>query len=99
MEQGHPADSLKTSRQSVTQHTTVNVTAPFDITSHLIAEKPAGWHADMAWDGVAWTSGNAELPLGDHLSNGKMGILSITVRAAGPYIVDNQKTEKTAKSA
>ena len=28
MEQGHPADSLKTSRKSVTQHTTVNVTAP-----------------------------------------------------------------------
>ncbi|OAG71613.1 outer membrane protein [Acetobacter malorum] len=71
----------------------------FDITSHLTAEKPAGWHADMAWDGVAWTSGNAELPLGDHLTHGKMGILSMTVRAAGPYIVDNQKVTKTAKSA
>nr|WP_167334779.1 Hint domain-containing protein [Acetobacter orleanensis] len=71
----------------------------FDITSHLMAEKPAGWHDDMAWDGVAWTSGNAELPLGDHLTHGKMGILSITVRAAGPYIVDNQKATKTAKSA
>ncbi|WP_082782396.1 Hint domain-containing protein [Acetobacter senegalensis] len=71
----------------------------FDITSHLIAEKPAGWHADMAWDGVAWTSGNAELPLGEHLSNGKMGILSITVRAAGPYIKDSQAMTKSVKSA
>lgn len=71
----------------------------FDITSHLTAEKPAGWHADMAWDGVAWTSGNAELPLGDHLSNGKMGLLSITVRAAGPYVVENQKPTTSVKSA
>ncbi|MCG4256211.1 Hint domain-containing protein [Acetobacter senegalensis] len=71
----------------------------FDITSHLTAEKPAGWHADMGWDGVAWTSGNAELPLGDHLSNGKMGILSITVRAAGPYIKDSQAMTKSVKSA
>ncbi|MCX2562327.1 Hint domain-containing protein [Acetobacter farinalis] len=71
----------------------------FDITSHLTAEKPAGWHDDMGWDGVAWTSGNAELPLGDHLSNGKMGILSVTVRAAGPYVVENQTTTKSVKSA
>ncbi|MFP2871891.1 Hint domain-containing protein [Acetobacter tropicalis] len=71
----------------------------FDITSHLTTEKPAGWHADMAWDGVAWTSGNAELPLGDHLSNGKMGILSVTVCAAGPYVVENQTTTKSVKSA
>ncbi|WP_238331378.1 MULTISPECIES: Hint domain-containing protein, partial [unclassified Acetobacter] len=54
------------------------------ITPHLQTEKPAGWQADMGWDGVAWTTGNAELPLGDYLSNGKMGILSLTVRAAGP---------------
>ncbi|WP_255031730.1 Hint domain-containing protein [Acetobacter persici] len=66
------------------------------ITPHLQTEKPAGWQADMGWDGVAWTTGNAELPLGDYLSNGKMGILSLTVRAAGPYIVDNQKTAKSA---
>ncbi|OUI98522.1 hypothetical protein [Acetobacter cibinongensis] len=71
----------------------------YSIISHLQTEKPAGWQADMGWDGVAWTTGNAELPLADYLSNGKMGMLSITVRAAGPYIVDNQKIAKTEKSA
>lgn len=71
---------------------------PFEITSHLQSEKPGGWHA-TDWTDCAWTSGNAELPLGDHLTHGKMGILSMTVRAAGPYIVINQKSTKTAKSA
>ncbi|CEF43100.1 outer membrane protein (plasmid) [Acetobacter senegalensis] len=71
----------------------------FDIISHLKTEKPEGWHADMGWQGVAWTNGNAELPLGDHLAHGKMGILSMTVRAAGPYVVNNQKAAKTVKSA
>ncbi|GAA08871.1 outer membrane protein [Acetobacter tropicalis NBRC 101654] len=71
----------------------------FDIASHLQTEKPEGWHADMGWQGVAWTNGNAELPLQDHLAHGKMGILSMTICAAGPYIKDNQRTAKTAKSA
>ncbi|CCT60935.1 outer membrane protein (plasmid) [Acetobacter pasteurianus 386B] len=70
----------------------------FDITSHLQAEKPEGWY-ETDWTDCAWTNGNAELPLGDHLSHGKMGILSMTVRAAGPYVVDNQTMTKTAKSA
>lgn len=70
----------------------------FEITSHLQTEKPEGWHA-TDWTDCAWTNGDAELPLGDHLAHGKMGILSMTVRAAGPYIVDNQKATKTAKSA
>ncbi|MCP9319098.1 Hint domain-containing protein [Acetobacter persici] len=71
---------------------------PFEITSHLQTEKPEGWH-ETDWTDCAWTNGNAELPLGEYLAHGEMGILSITVRAAGPYIVDNQKTEKTVKSA
>lgn len=71
----------------------------FEITSHLQTEKPEGWHADMGWEGVAWTNGNAELPLGDHLAHGKMGILSMTVCAAGPYIKDNQTATKSANSA
>lgn len=70
----------------------------FEITSHLQTEKPEGWHA-TDWTDCAWTNGDAELPLGDHLAHGKMGILSMTVRAAGPYIVINQKATKTAKSA
>lgn len=70
------------------------------ITSHLQIEKPAGWLADMGWDGVAWTTGNAELPLGHYLSNGEMGILSLSVRAAGPYIVSaTQAVQFASKSA
>lgn len=69
----------------------------FDITSHLQAEKPAGWHDDMGWDGVAWTNGNAELPLGDHLTHGKMGILSMTIRAAGPYLLNTHQTSDVKK--
>ncbi len=62
----------------------------FDITAHLQEEKPAGWY-DTDWTGCAWTNGDAELPLGDHLIHGKMGILSMTIRAAGPYLLDTKK--------
>ncbi|KXV72554.1 hypothetical protein AD952_03940 [Acetobacter cerevisiae] len=58
----------------------------FAITSHLQAEKPEGWYESDETD-CAWTNGNAVLPLGDYLTRGKMGILSVTIRAAGPYLV------------
>ncbi|KXV77973.1 hypothetical protein AD954_04940 [Acetobacter cerevisiae] len=61
-----------------------------DITSHLQAEKPEGWYK-TDWTDCAWTNGNAVLPLGEYLTNGKIGILSMTIRAAGPYIVEAQK--------
>lgn len=64
----------------------------FNITSHLSTEKPQGWHADMGWQGAAWTDGNATLPLGDLLKHGKMGILSVSVLAAGPYLKNETKT-------
>ncbi|ARW11901.1 MULTISPECIES: Hint domain-containing protein [Acetobacter] len=60
-----------------------------NITSHLQSNKPAGWH-DTDWKDCAWTNGDADLPLEDFLSHGKMGILSITVRAAGPYLINTQ---------
>lgn len=68
----------------------------FDITSHLQAEKPAGWY-DTDWTDCAWTNGNAELPLGDHLAHGKMGILSMTIRAAGPYLLSAQSVSDMQK--
>lgn len=68
----------------------------FDITSHLQEEKPEGWH-ETDWTDCAWTNGNAELPLGDHLSHGKMGILSMTVRAAGPYLLSDQAVSDVQK--
>lgn len=63
----------------------------FSITSHLQAEKPEGWYAE-GWNDCAWTNGNATLPLGDHLTHGKMGILSLTIRAAGPYLLNTQQS-------
>ncbi|MGD7070809.1 Hint domain-containing protein [Acetobacter sp. AAB5] len=71
----------------------------FDITSHLQAEKPEGWHETdwTDWTDCAWTNGNAELPLGDHLSHGKMGILSLTIRAAGPYLLSDQAVSDVQK--
>lgn len=65
---------------------------PVEITSHLTTEKPQGWHSDMEWKGAAWTDGNATLPLGDLLKHGKMGILSVSVLAAGPYLKNEEKT-------
>ncbi|WP_238332799.1 Hint domain-containing protein [Acetobacter sp. DmW_136] len=62
----------------------------FDITSHLQDEKPSGWH-DTDWTDCAWTNGNAELSLGNHLTHGKMGILSMTIRAAGPYLLETKQ--------
>ncbi|GAN61420.1 hypothetical protein ACI01nite_27200 [Acetobacter cibinongensis] len=62
-----------------------------EITSHLTTEKPPGWHSDMGWQGVAWTDGNAILPLGDHLKHDKMGILSVSILAAGPYLKNEKK--------
>ncbi|GCD52524.1 Hint domain-containing protein [Acetobacter pasteurianus] len=62
----------------------------YDITSHLQVEKPEGWH-DTDWADCAWTNGNAMLPLGGY-TKGKMGLLSMTIRAAGPYTVQNHKT-------
>ena len=65
---------------------------PVEIISHLTTEKPQGWHSDMEWQGTAWTDGNATLPLGDLLKHGKMGILSVSVLAAGPYLKNEKKT-------
>ncbi|MGF1276499.1 Hint domain-containing protein [Acetobacter pasteurianus] len=69
------------------------------ITAHLQAEKPKGWYNE-GWTDCAWTNGHAELPLGNHLTHGKMGVLSITVKASGPYIIQNQEiTETKLRSA
>lgn len=71
----------------------------FDITSHLQTEKPEGWHADMGWEGVAWTNGNATLLLGEHLKRGRMGVLSVTVKAAGPYLIEEKAMISVRRSA
>lgn len=57
----------------------------YEVTSHLQPEKPEGWHI-TDWTDCAWTDGNAILPLDNHLMHENMGILSMTIRAAGPYL-------------
>ena len=59
------------------------------ITAHLQSEKPVGWHA-TDWTDCAWTNGDAVLPL-DELTQSGMGILSLNIRAAGPYLEQNTK--------
>ncbi|KFL90169.1 hypothetical protein AmDm5_1025 [Acetobacter malorum] len=69
------------------------------ITAHLLDEKPKGWHVSENAE-CAWTNGNAILPLGDQASRGKVGMLSITILASGPYLVVDQDAENLqARSA
>ncbi|OUI91571.1 membrane protein [Acetobacter indonesiensis] len=71
----------------------------FDITAHLQSKKPKGWLENTDTKS-SWTNGDAELPLGDHLVDGKIGLLSMTINAAGPYVIkDKQDANREAKSA
>ncbi|MFT9064276.1 MAG: Hint domain-containing protein [Acetobacter persici] len=65
-----------------------------DISAHRQAVKPAGWYPSEGAQCV-WTNGDAELPLGDYLTEGKMGILSLQILAAGPYIIRAEGTAET----
>ncbi|MFT9331458.1 MAG: Hint domain-containing protein [Acetobacter persici] len=65
-----------------------------DISAHRQAVKPAGWYPSEGAQCV-WTNGDAELPLGDYLKEGKMGILSLQILAAGPYIIRAEETAET----
>lgn len=65
----------------------------YDLTSHLQAEKPEGWH-DTDWTDCAWTNGDAVLPLGD-LTQDCMGVLSLNIRSAGPYTVQTTESVLT----
>ncbi|MGD7069352.1 Hint domain-containing protein [Acetobacter sp. AAB5] len=68
------------------------------ITSHLQAQKPEGWH-DTNWTDCAWTNGNAVMPLEGDLSHCTIGILSINIRATGPFLVNHQHKADTKHSA
>lgn len=65
-----------------------------DISAHRQAVKPAGWYPSEGAQCV-WTNGDAELPLGDYLTEGKMGILSLQILAAGPYSIRAEETAET----
>ena len=69
------------------------------ITSHLQSEKPDGWY-ETDWTDCAWTNGNAFLPLESDRLQKNMGLLSLTIRAAGPYVsqdcIDHKKSVQSA---
>ncbi|ANA14488.1 Hint domain-containing protein [Acetobacter oryzifermentans] len=67
------------------------------ITAHLQASKPAGWH-DTDWQDCAWTNGDAILPLDGNITHNAMAILSITIRAAGPYLVGKEMEKAVAQA-
>lgn len=67
------------------------------VQEHLAPSKPEGWH-DMGWQDCAWTDGNAFLPL-HNIVTSKMGILSLEVRATGPYVAQADQQEYVALSA
>ncbi|MFT8464556.1 Hint domain-containing protein [Acetobacter persici] len=69
-----------------------------NIVVHLAETKPEGWHADASQAEAAWTAGNAVLPLSG-LTDGNMGLLSLNVVAAGPYVVEAQKEDVQVLSA
>ncbi|MFS8371374.1 Hint domain-containing protein [Acetobacter indonesiensis] len=60
-----------------------------NIGAHLRTEKPEGWYPTDANSTVVWTNGNALLPLGEATRN-PMGILSLTLCAAGPYLLADE---------
>ncbi|WP_349934612.1 Hint domain-containing protein [Acetobacter sp. A11-2] len=68
------------------------------ITAHLQAEKPEGWHA-TDWTDCAWTNGNAALPLPAQHTQGAICMLSVKIRAAGPYLADDTAQDVAAKTA
>lgn len=69
-----------------------------NIVAHLAEAKPEGWHADMSQADVAWTTGNAVLPLSG-LTEGNMGLLSLNILSAGPYVEEAQKEDAQVLSA
>lgn len=62
------------------------------ITSHLTDETLSGWNI-LGEKDTRWTDGDALLPLGPCLPD-DIAILSIQIKAGGPYILGTQNTRK-----
>lgn len=67
------------------------------LNAHLTDASLGGWHALEESD-MRWTSGNAELPLGDRQLN-SVALLAIQVKAAGPYLVSDASAAGVAIKA
>ncbi|MGO2959630.1 MAG: Hint domain-containing protein [Acetobacter sp.] len=70
-----------------------------ELSVHLQAKKPKGWLDGTACE-QAWTNGDALLPLPEREPTCGPIVLSLTLRAAGPYVVRKRSEEfKKALSA
>ncbi|ATI11841.1 MULTISPECIES: Hint domain-containing protein [Acetobacter] len=83
---------------AVAEITLLSATKQQAVTAHLQPEKPKGWYA-TDWTDCAWTNGNAELPLTTQQTQGAICMLSLKVRAAGPYLLADAVQHSAAKTA
>lgn len=58
------------------------------VLTHLASEKPDGWYSENGERSIAWTNGNAFLPLEERAFPHQILLLSLTVLAAGPYLFE-----------
>ena len=91
-------DDRRTLGVAVAEVTLLSAAKHQAITAHLQAEKPEGWHA-TDWTDCAWTNGNAALPLPAQDTQGAICMLSVKIRAAGPYLADDTTQDVAAKMA
>nr|WP_276510314.1 Hint domain-containing protein [Acetobacter farinalis] len=70
-----------------------------DVREHVTCADLAGWHA-LEGDAVRWTDGQAQVPLppASQASDGVV-MLTVEVRAAGPYLADARAQEVLARLA
>ncbi|MCQ8280074.1 Hint domain-containing protein [Acetobacteraceae bacterium KSS8] len=66
------------------------------LTIHMESETLPGWHAREG--AFRWTSGDALLPLGERMPNG-IALLTIEIKAAGPYFVTGSVEEARVRRA
>ncbi|MFS8371681.1 Hint domain-containing protein, partial [Acetobacter indonesiensis] len=76
------------SLQLLTAHTKNN------ILHTLKTDRPEGWHVEAEDSQALWTNGNALLPLDEYVRQGTMCLLSLSLCAAGPYLIDPEQTEE-----
>lgn len=74
----------------------VNADVTHNVTAHTDTENLSGWYPLEGAD-YRWTNGNAELPLGKAVNG--MGMLSIQILAAGPYISEQPAEVQSALKA
>nr|WP_298798194.1 Hint domain-containing protein [uncultured Acetobacter sp.] len=69
-----------------------------DVSDHLTSADLAGWHG-LEGSVARWTDGRAELPLPATQASAGMVMLTVEVRAAGPYLAEDLAPVMQAQTA